>query len=81
MLPVPSSMGRMEVADLTGKPDQLQGAQGAGKPEESRLSEKNSEALAWLREWMSTPDDMGEKWWAEFRRFLAANRLNLRRGE
>ncbi len=30
---------------------------------------------------MSTPDTMGDEWWARFREGVAANRLDLQRGE
>lgn len=48
---------------------------------EPRLSERNRRLLAWLDEHMSTPDTMGDEWWARFREGVAANRLDLQRGE
>ena len=43
-----------------------------------RLSARNRAAIEWLDKWMSTPDDMGEEWWAEFEAELKANRFKLR---
>ena len=44
-----------------------------------RLSARSRAGLKWLDEYMSTPDDMGEEWWAEFNAWLKANRFTLRR--
>jgi len=38
---------------------------------------KRQRAIALLDEWMATPDDLGEEWWAEFDRFLQANPFSL----
>lgn len=44
-----------------------------------RLNKKNRQLLAWLKEWRSTPDEMGKEWWDEFDRQLEENRLNFDR--
>ena len=49
------------------------------KTEPKRLSARSRAGLKWLHEYMSTPDDMGEEWWAEFNKELEANRFSLRR--
>lgn len=38
---------------------------------------RNRRALAWLHKWMSTPDEMGEEWWADFDRELRAGRYGV----
>ena len=60
--------------------DEAKLAREQAEPEEAELSEENRRGLAWLREYMSTPDDMGKEWWDGFRRELANNRFNLREG-
>ena len=53
--------------------------EGKDKTKPKRLSARNRAGLKWLDEYMSTPDDMGEEWWAEFNAWLKANRFTLRR--
>lgn len=33
---------------------------------ETTMGSKNQEALKLIKNWMQTPDDLGEKWWQEF---------------
>ena len=42
--------------------------------EAKALPPRNQELLRLLRDWMSTPDELGEAWWEEFRRDMAQNR-------
>lgn len=44
-----------------------------------RLSARSEAGIAWLREYMATPDDMGKEWWDEFNKELKENRLDLHR--
>ena len=41
------------------------------------LRPENRAALAFLKEWMSTPDEMGDEWWEEFEAELRTNRLSF----
>jgi len=43
------------------------------------LRPENRALLEFLREWMSTPDDMGEEWWEQFEQELRSNRLSFQR--
>jgi len=43
------------------------------------LRPENRALLEFLKEWMSTPDDMGEEWWEQFEQELRSNRLSFRR--
>lgn len=49
--------------------------------DECELSEKNRKLLEFLDEYYATPDDMGEEWWDDFRKWLSEHRLNLSRNE
>lgn len=42
--------------------------------EAKALPPRNQKLLRLIRDWMSTPDDLGEAWWEEFRRDMAQNR-------
>lgn len=42
--------------------------------EAKAMPARNQELLRLLRDWMSAPDDLGQAWWEEFRREMAANR-------
>ena len=42
------------------------------------LSPENQRLLAFLEEFMKTPDEMGKAWWDEFEKWLRENRLRLR---
>jgi hypothetical protein len=48
--------------------------------DEVELSERNRQGLAWLDEYMSTPQTAEDRRWGkDFRRFLAEHRLDLTR--
>jgi hypothetical protein len=64
----------MERITRPNKPRQISRRLPTGK----RISAKNAAAIKLLDKWMSTPDDMGEEWWAEFEAELNANRFTLR---
>jgi hypothetical protein len=59
-------------------------SQRAARPRTSRLravrppGPKNRQALKLLTIWMSTPDNQGTDWWADFERELADTRLTIR---
>ncbi len=36
---------------------------------------KNLAAIRWLDEWMSTPDELGSEWWADFERYIKPTRF------
>ena len=39
------------------------------------LRKKNAEAIRWLDEWMSTPDELGPEWWADFEKYIKPTRF------
>lgn len=39
------------------------------------IRKKNLEAIRWLDEWMSTPDELGLEWWAEFEKHIKPTRF------
>lgn len=47
--------------------------------EHKRLRPENKALLAFLKEWMATPDELGDEWWEEFEDDLKMNRLSFDR--
>jgi hypothetical protein len=52
-------------------------AQAQQSREVARKPMSKEEFLAFLDEWMSEPDDLGEEWWARFDEELKAHRLHF----
>ncbi|MFC1675874.1 hypothetical protein ACFL3G_02285 [Planctomycetota bacterium] len=44
---------------------------------EPEISQKNLDAIKFLDQWMSEPDDLGEKFWKEFCEDLEKNRFTI----
>ena len=68
------------MAHRTAKTEKQQDSSPGPRTATKPLSARNRAAIWLMDEWMATPDDKGEEWWAEFDRFFKANRFRLRRG-
>ena len=52
-------------------------ASAAGRPP-ARLRPQNRKLLKWLDSWLSTPDNLGDKWWDAFENDLRDQRMTFR---